>query len=304
MRRGVTVAWLGWLALGLAAAAAPAAADKDSGKDKDKGPSVLAYLHSTSNENGEAPSTWGFNAVDGKPTTAWCTGGEEPKGQMIILGFAKQETITHIAVIPGAMGSGDALDKGRARVSELEINNGQEKRNIVLQDDAKPQELELHPPMQARQLALVIKDVRPAEGGKHAACLAEVMLRNGANQLTGDVVARQVRGVARNKLALTGPWVDEPSAPERYLTLAMDGTFTWVYEPLMEGNPATLKGEWDLANGRLMLKPKGAPKPVALRLEREKVAGRKGTVDQLTLDGDGGHEKLAGNYQPNFMKAY
>ncbi len=296
--RGVTVAQVGWLALGLAAAV-PAAADKD----KDKGPNVLAYLHSSTNENGEAPSTWGYNAVDGKPTTAWCTGGDDPKGQMLILGFSKQETITHISVIPGAVG-GDGLDKSHARVSELEINNGQEKRTIVLQDDVKPMELELQPPMHAWKVALVIKDIRPAEGGKHSACLAEVTLRSGGITLTGENVARQVRGMARNKLALTGPWVDEPSAPERYLTLAMDGTFSWVFEPLMEGTPTKLQGEWDLANGRLLLKPKGAPKAIPLRMEREKVAGRKGTVDQLTLEGEGGHEKLPGNYQPNLMKAY
>jgi len=274
--------------------AGSAAADKAA-------PGVLAYLHTSSNENGDAPSTWGFNAVDGKPTTAWCTGGD-PVGQVLILGFSKTETLTHISVVVGAL-SGDGLDKSHARVRELELNDGREKRNITLADDAQPQELALSPPMNVRQLALVIREVYPSEG-KPSACLADVTLRNGAATLTGEGMARQVRGIPRNKLVLTGPWLDEPSAPERYLTFSLDGTFSWTFAPLMEGEPITVKGEWDLVGNKLHLKPKGASKPVLMRVEREKVAGRKGNVDQLVIDGEGIHEKFPGNYQPNQMKVY
>jgi hypothetical protein len=294
-RLGVTLGWgrgavvLAWLAV-----AGHAHADKSP-------PGPLAYLHTSGNENGDAPSTWGFNAVDGKPTTAWCT-TSEPVGQTLILGFARQETLTHISVVVGAL-SGDGLDKTHARVRELELNDGREKRNITLADQAGPQELTLSPPMAVWKLALVIREVYPGEG-KTSACLADVTLRNGPTVVTGDVMARQVRGVPRNKLMLTGPWLDEPSAPERFLTLSLDGTFSWVFEPLMDGERTTIKGEWDLLGNKLQLKPKGAAKAVVMRVERETVAGRKGNIDQLVIDGEGIHEKFSGNYQPNQMRIY
>lgn len=266
-------------------------------------PGQLSYLHASSAENGDAPSTWGFNAVDGKNTTAWCTGGEDPVGQMVVLGFMQKETISSISVVAGQL-RGGILDTGHARVRELQLNDGHEKRNITLADQAEPQELQLQPPMQVRQLALVVKDVYPAEGSNPSACLADVTLSHGKTLLTGESVARMARSLPRNKLSLVGVWIDDPSAPERFLTFSLDGTFAWRFEPLMEGSPVTLKGEWDLSGSRLTLKVKGHPKPAVFKVERERVVTRKGAHEQLTLDGEDGHEKLAGEYRPQEIKVY
>ncbi|MEW5848398.1 MAG: discoidin domain-containing protein [Myxococcota bacterium] len=258
-------------------------------------PGVFSYVIATSSENGEAPSTWPFNALDGKPTTGWCTAGDAV-GQSLVLGFMKPETITHVGGVPGVV-VGTLLDGGHARVRELELNDGKERRTVVFIDDAKLQEVMLQPPMTVRELTITIKDVFPSEKAGAGACLGELSLRKGDMPLTGEAVARQVRGITRPKLRLVGPWVDNPSAPERFLTLALDGTFTWRFEPLMEGSPTTLSGTWDVANGRLQLKPR-AGKPSALKYTHDKVQERGGTFQQLVLEGEAGHEKLPGSYRP------
>jgi hypothetical protein len=254
--------------------------------------SSVAWLHTSGNLNGDAPSTWGFNAVDGKPNTAWCAG--QGKGAWLTVGFTRPVTITHVAVQVGAL-KGTGLDKGKGRVAELEMNDGNQKRTLTLRDDPGLQELQISPPITAQQVTFTVRDVFP--GAEDAVCVGEVTLRNGTTEWLGDAVARQARSVSRPMLSLTGVWWDNPSAPEKFLTLALDGSFSWAVEPIMEGEPERISGTWEASGGKLTLKPKkGAP--FTLRMGRERVAGKAGSFEQLALDGNGGPERLPGNYQP------
>jgi hypothetical protein len=287
----------GYRKTALLAAAGGLAAFTASGADAARSvPGVLAYLNTSSNENGDARSTWGFNAVDGNRSSAWCT-DNRAIGQRLVLGFMKAETATHIAVIPGML-LGSSLNRNYARVRELEINDGHEKRLITLKDEAELQEVTLEPPMTLRQFSMVIRDLYAGENHKDRACISEIVLRNGPMALTGEGIAKQAKRINPKTLALVGPWVDNPSAPERHLTLALDGTLLWLFEPIMDGTPADFAGSWELDNGRLHVKPKNGGKPVVLKVGLDKVAGKQGAFKQLTLDGRGGHEKLPGQYQP------
>lgn len=259
-------------------------------------PEVVGYLLASSSESGDAPATWQYNAIDGKPTTAWCTRGDG-MGQQLVLGFMRAETITHIAIVPGSV-VGEGVDRNHARVREIELNDGRERRTITLADKADAQELAITPPVVSRQLTITIKDVFPSENElTPGACIGEIALKNGPQLLTGDAVARLLRSVPRNQLPLTGPWLDEPSATERFLTFYLDGSFTWVFEPLMDGDPVTVTGTYKVSSGRITLEPKGG-KPSIFTLERDRVSSREGTFETLTVTGEGVHEKFAGTYQP------
>lgn len=259
-------------------------------------PGAVSWLLASSAENGDAPSTWAWNAVDGKPTTAWCSKGGDV-GERLVLGFHRPETITHISIQGGAVNS-HGVDRKHARVKELEINDGVEKRTLSLEDGGEGRVLEISPPMQARQLSFIVREVYPAEGGEGGVCIGDILLKSGNQPLTGDAVGRAVRSAPRTHLPLLGPWLDNPSAPERVLTFNLDGTFTWRFDPIMEGKPSQLAGQWDVAGGRITLKLKGGHKPVVLKFARDRMAGKSGTFDTLTLEGTGGHEKLPGTYQP------
>lgn len=264
---------------------------------KAKAESMVAWLHTSSNLNGDAPSTWGFNAVDGKPTTAWCT-ASGAVGQALTMGFVKPVTITHVSVIPGAL-KGDGLDKRRARVHELEMNDGRQKRTLTLEDEGKPQELQLEAAIKVSQLVFTVRSVFPGASEASPVCISEITLRNGDHEILGELVARQARGVTRPVLGLTGVWLDNPSAPERFLTLNLNGTFVWSYSPLLEGDPARLVGKWDLSGRKISFKAKGV-KPFTLRYARKR-ASETAELEKLTLTGAGGHEKLAGTYQPRVV---
>jgi hypothetical protein len=262
----------------------------------EKGAGGLAYLLSSSTQDEESVAWYGYNAVDGKVGTAWCS-GPDPVGQRLLLGFVRQEHITHVSVVPGLV-EGGKLNRTRARVRVLELNNGKQKRTVELKDDVAAQELALEPPLDARQLALTVREVYPGESRDAPACLADVTLRDGPTVLTGEAVTRAARGFPRPKLKLVGPWVDEPTAPERFFTLSLDGTFAWSHAPLMEGEPSSLHGTWDLGGGKLTLKPKGGGKPVVLKAALNRMEGRGGAFEQLDLEGTDGPEKLPGHYRP------
>ena len=259
-------------------------------------PGGLAYLVSSSTQDEESTATYGYNAVDGKVGTAWCS-GPDPIEQRLLLGFVKPERITHVSVVPGGVEAGK-LDRAHARARVLELNDGRQKRTVVLKDDAEAQEVTLEPPLNARQLAITVKEAFPGETRDSGVCIADVTLRDGPTVLTGEALAKVARAFPRAKLKLVGPWVDEPTAPERFLTLSLDGSFAWNHAPLMDGEPVSLQGTWDLGAGKLTLKPRGVAKPVVLKVAFNRVEGRGGSFDQLELEGADAPEKLPGHYRP------
>lgn len=256
---------------------------------------TLAYLFTTSTEQEDSVASWGFNALDGKPGTAWCS-GPDGVGQKMVVGFARQERITHVGVVVGAVKAGK-LDKTHARVRELELTDGQEKRSLILRDDVEQQETQLEPPMNVRQLVITVKDIHAGADAHSPVCLAELSFRDGTTPLTGEVVVKQLKGLSKPRLRVAGPWLDEPSAPERYLTLSLDGSFSWRHEPLMEGERSSLHGTWDVSGSKLVLKPRTG-KPITLRVALNRVEGRGGSFSQLELTGKDAPDKLPGLYRP------
>lgn len=261
-------------------AAAPAAATS------------LAYVESSSELDDGAPATYGYNLVDGNENTAWCSrpgpGSASPE---FVFGFAQPVTLKEVGLIAGAIKSG-ALDKERARARQVALSDGRVEVTLPLRDTAELQHLKLATPVKGRMFVLRIQDTY-AGGPGSPTCMAEVQLR-GAQAYTGGTIGGQVRALPIPARRLLHAWVDEVSAPERSLVLAVDGTFAYDFTPLIEGKPAKLRGRWRANQRTLTLEVGG--KSYAMRKVLSEIETEDARGEQLTLSGEGPHPSLNASF--------
>ena len=122
--------------------------------------------------------------------------------------------------------------------------------------------------------------------GRGWCSLGELALSKGSKAFTGPDVYKALRGLNNPARKLLHSWVDEPSAPERTLVFALDGTFTYVYEPLLDGDPVSLQGKWRaLGSKKLQLEVKGKKSTLKSRLTR--IDDGEQQTTELTLAGEG-----------------
>lgn len=248
---------------------------------------ALAYIEASSELDDGKPASFAYNLVDGKDTTAWCAKPNPAGGDRLVFGFTKPVTISEIGIVVGAVKSG-ALDKRRHRAREIVVSDGRVERTLKMKDTVEMQKVKLNPPAKGRMLVVEVRQTYAGEPGTPV-CIGEIHLKGGRNYTGGDL-ARQVRSLPTPARRLLHAWVDEVSAPERSLTFALDGSFTYDYAPLMEGKPVRMRGKWKAGHRTVTLEFRS--KTYHLKKVLSQIDGDEGVSEQLTLSGEGPHPSM------------
>lgn len=269
--------------LAVSLAAGPALAD------------ALAYVEASSELDGGRPASYAYNLVDGKETTTWCS-RKEPAGEELVFGFLDAVQVTEIGIVVGALKK-DGLDKRRQRVKELRLSDGKTERVIRFKDEPGLQLVRLDPPPKGRRLIAEIKSTYPADAEDAPVCVGELQLKRGSRSLTSsDALGKKVRALNTPSRRLLHMWIDEPSAAERTLVFALDGTFRYQYEPLLDGKPVRLKGRWTAGHRSITLEVRG--KKHTLKTQLSRIDDGEQQTEQLTLVGDAPHPSLLVDFRP------
>lgn len=254
----------------------------------------IAFVEASSELDDGKPATNAYNAVDGKDTTAWCTKKDDATGAVLSFGFDQAVTVTHIGLVVGAI-KGTELDRTTKRARIVYVADVEHRVEAKFKDDATMQILELKPPAKGKRI--VVEFPGAYDGAPDAPlCIGEVLLRHGGTPMTGASVAAKVRALNTPSKRLLHEWLDDVSAPARTLLFNIDGTFTYRFEPLLEGKPAKLRGKWTATNGAVTLTIGEKSWRVETRVTKVD-DGDEHTVE-LVLSGDPPHPSMAGTFRP------
>lgn len=211
----------------------------------------LAYVRASS-QNGRSKSARDhhpLNLLDDDQATVWCEGADGVgESEEIRFYFKKPQRIDRIVVAP-------ALDSGR-KVDVVRVSDGVSSVKIPISDLIVEQPLRR--PMRGKTFTVTIEQV----GGPNAnsaltddvACLADVLLYQGKRLFGGRLPANKLRYNTMRDQVL-GRWSGEPfGAPEKFLTFALDGTWEWNFEPLLEGTKERVTGEYRFRGNRLLMR--------------------------------------------------
>lgn len=254
----------------------------------------VAYVEWTSDGSEGKPGAWGYNAFDGREGTAWCSAGDGV-GETLTVGFIGKQKVSEIGVIVGALSKGQ-LDKGRARLRQLTVSDGRTKLTLSFRDTPDLQFVKFKPQLDSEKMTFQVADVfHGAERGAPI-CISEIRLKRGSSEITGVSVGQRVRSLTTPKQRLLHLWVDQPGAPERYLVFSMDGTFRWVYAPILEGKGTRIFGEWYVNGSQLTLKSRAGTSG-HYKIRHQRVDDGDQTHGQLVIEGSGLHDMIPGTYQ-------
>lgn len=270
------------LAVPLAVASAPAAAED------------IAFVEASSERDDGRPATNMYNAVDGKDTTAWCTKGDD-REPVLSFGFDQPVTVTHIGLVVGAVKGGN-LDRSTRRARVVTVGDVEHRVEAKFRDEAALQVLELSPPAKGRRIVVEFPGVYDGQGDDAPLCIAEVVLKTGGRELTGNQIATKLRALNTPSKRLLHEWLDDVSAPQRTLLFNVDGTFTYRYEPLLEGKPARLRGKWTAVDRAITLEWGG--KSFRLKSRLTKIDEGDGSTVELVVAGEPPHPSMAATYRP------
>jgi hypothetical protein len=264
----------------------------------------IAFVESSSELDDGKPATTMWNAVDGKETTAWCTKpGAEAQTAVLSFGFEKAVTVTHIAIVVGAFSATGAmkgeggLDKTKKRARIVYVADVEHRVEAKFKDDVGVQTLELTPPAKGKRIVVEILGAYEGATPDAPLCVGEVTLKHKNDALTGASIATKLRGLNTPSKKLLHEWLDDVSAPQRTLLMNVDGTFTYRFEPLLEGKPVKLKGKWTATGTGITFDIGGKTTRVAARLTKIEDSGDDHVVE-LVLSGEAPHPSMAATYRP------
>lgn len=255
----------------------------------------IAFVEASSELDDGRPATNMYNAVDGKDTTAWCTKKEDATGAALSFGFDQPVTVTHIGLVVGAIKGGE-LDKTNKRARIVYVADVEHRVEAKFKDDAAMQLLELKPPAKGRRI--VVEFPGAYDGAPDSPlCVAEVLLKSKGVEMTGAGVAAKVRALNTPSKRLLHEWLDDVSAPQRTLLFNIDGTFTYRFEPLLEGKPAKVRGKWVAASGNSVTLTIG-DKSWRVETRLSKIDDGDVHTQELVLSGDAPHPSMAATFRP------
>lgn len=270
------------LALALACGAAPVAAED------------IAFVEASSELDEGRPATNMYNAVDGKDTTAWCASAGD-RAPVLSFGFDQPVTVTHIGIVIGAVKGGE-LDRSTRRARIVNVGDIGHRVEAKFRDEVALQVLELSPPAKGRRIVVEFTNVYDGATPDAPLCIGEVVLKTKGKELTGTQIATKLRALNTPSKRLLHEWLDDVSAPQRTLLFNVDGTFTYRYEPLLDGKPARLRGKWTAVNRAVTLETGGKSYRLESRLTKID-EGDEHTVE-LVLSGEPPHPSVTATYRP------
>ncbi len=211
----------------------------------------LAYVRASSqHKRAKAASDFHpINLLDDDPATIWCEGADGMgEGEEVYVFFKKPQKIDRVVV-------GPAANSGRL-IQILRISDGDNVVRINLGD--RYVEQLFSPPMRGDKFVLSIVQVgepSPASKlGEDVACLSDVMLYFKDKPFGGKLAPSALR-YDKMRDRILGQWSGEPlGAPEKLITFAIDGTWSWQFQPLMSGKPQRLFGEYRFRGNRLLMR--------------------------------------------------
>ncbi|MEM6733425.1 MAG: hypothetical protein AAF658_17840, partial [Myxococcota bacterium] len=116
----------------------------------------------------------------------------------------------------------------------------------------------LRRPMRGKTYTVSIETVGAANAESElkdtVSCLGDVLLYQGKRLFGGRLPANKLRYDSVKDQVL-GRWSGEPfGAPEKFITFALDGTWEWIFEPLLDGKKARVTGEYRFRGNRLLMR--------------------------------------------------
>lgn len=211
---------------------------------------TLAYVRATSQLQPGESTYHPVNVLDNDPATIWCEGAESVgDGEELRISFKRPQRIDRLLVGP--------TPKSGQRVVEVEISDGYSRARVHLEDAYVEQRVS--PPMQSPTYTITITKVagpNPSSDalGKGVACLADVILYWKNRPFGGRADPATFR-YNKYQDRVLGVWNGGPlGAPEKKLAFALDGTWTWSYDPLMGGKSRRMNGEYRFRGDRLLMR--------------------------------------------------
>ncbi len=271
-----------WLAVALAVATSAPAWAEDVG-----------FIEASSELDDGKPATNAYNAADGKDTTAWCA-KKSDRSPFLSFGFDQPVTITHIGLIVGRL-KGTALDTSTKRARVVILGDLKHRVEARFKDKAEMQTLELSPPAHGTRIVVDFPNSYDGATPDAPLCISELVLKHNNSTMTGASVAAGLRALNTPEKRLLHRWLDDPSAPQRTLTFNVDGTFTYRFDPLLEGKPSHFRGKWSATGHSVVFTLGDKSWRMSSRLTR--LEGDTATVE-LTLEGDGPNPSMAATFRP------
>jgi hypothetical protein len=248
-------------------------------------PPSVGYAHATDylDKDSHPERYHPLNLLDGRDATAWCAAEGEGRHPLTI-GFKGVATVDEVRIYTGNGTDREAFKAyGRARKITLQGKDGA--RNFTIEDKRGMQTVPLKPPLTGAWFTLEVGAIFPGSEPGAPVCITDLVFYSEGKPLNGTKLAPVLKYEARTA-PLLGTWfAGLEGAPDRFLSFYVDGTYSFVHEPLGGGaGPRTLVGSYTASSSRLTLElPKKGRVPV--RFVREEAGGAHGR-HTLTLEGD------------------
>jgi hypothetical protein len=224
-----------------------------------------------------------LNLLDGRDATAWCAPEGGGKGTLTI-GFKGVASVDEVRVYTGNGTAREAF-KGYARAKKITLQGKDSARSFTVEDKRGMQTVPLKSPLVGAWLTLEVVDTFPPSEAGSPVCITDLLFYSEGKALNGTKMAPVLRYEPRTA-ALVGTWfAGLEGAPDRFLSFYVDGTYSFVHEPLGGGEgPRAINGGYTASSSKLNLElPKKGK--VSVRFQREEAEGATGK-HTLTLEGD------------------
>ncbi|AGC46678.1 hypothetical protein MYSTI_05399 [Myxococcus stipitatus DSM 14675] len=222
-----------------------------------------------------------LHLLDGRDTTAWCASGATPAP--VTIGFKDVVSIDEVRVYTGD-GTDRASYKAHARAKKLTLTSVSSAKSLKVEDKRGLQVVPISPALTGNRFTLEV--VERFAGAREGApvCVTDLVFYSGGKALNGTWLAPRLRYDAR-LAPLLGTWFGGlEGAPDRFLSLFVDGTFRFAYEPLEGGEPSSVTGSYALSGTRLTLEVPNKGR-VTARLQRAAPEGSSPAGATLELEG-------------------
>lgn len=223
-----------------------------------------------------------LNLLDGRDATVWCAAPGQSVSP-ITIGFKGVATVDEVRLYTGNGSEREAF-KEFARAKKLTLEGKDSARNFTVEDKRGLQTVPLNPPVSGAWFTLDVKSTFPGTDSDAPVCLTDIVFYSEGKPLNGTRLAPVLRYEPRTA-PLLGTWfAGHTGAPDRFLSLYVDGTYRFVHEPLDGAEPTVLTGAYTASGSRLTVElPKKGKVP--LRYTRQE-ADSPATGYTLTLEGD------------------
>ena len=209
------------------------------------------------NKSGQPALYWPGNLLDGNNSTVWCVdgGARGARRQGMRIGFKGSVHADKVTVVTGDARSENQFSSNN-RVTRIVLNDGRYRRTVNLSDKRDRQEIQLSPPIRGHYVDLTIGAVA---GSSNLTCMTGIIFHNADGRaLNGSWMAGNLK-YDRTLSPLLGVWAGgQLAAPERFLTLFVDGTYRYLYNPHDPASePFDRRGSYRVSAGRLQLQMGG-----------------------------------------------